>query len=456
MQYYKPADPHLFVGDCMPFWHDGVFHLYYLLDEGHHSALDGLGGHQWAHASTTDLRQWTHHPLALPITEGWEGSICTGSVFCHEGTWYAFYATRNRERKEHLSVARSADGIHFEKTEPNPFFVQPSGYAPRHFRDPVVFRDEGTGRFHLLASAWLEGATLNSRGGCLAHLESNDLVQWTLSQPFLLPGLPGVPECSDYFRWGDWYYLLFSNWGVTRYRLSRGPFGPWQRPPLDTFEGATARVMKTAAFGPDRRLGVAWLPWRKDGRDRGGLEFGGNALFRDIVQQSDGSLYATWPREMVPAGGAAVQPAVVLRTSAAETAGGSSVCLHETDGLEAVRLSGVPEDALLRLTVRHESGYGQFGLRLRATETFDSGYDLHFLPTERSIHFGDAVIRPAEVCGAPFAVEITMQGSVIDVCIGHCHCLVDRCPEQHGDQLTLYALNTEVAFDGIEITAIRA
>jgi hypothetical protein len=35
MQYFKPKGD-LYVGDCMPFFHQGIFHLYYLLDEGHY------------------------------------------------------------------------------------------------------------------------------------------------------------------------------------------------------------------------------------------------------------------------------------------------------------------------------------------------------------------------------------------------------------------------------------
>ena len=85
MQYFKPSDP-FFVGDCMPFFHQGEFRLYYLLDENHHQSLGGLGGHQWAHASSTDLVNWDHHPLAIPITHDWGGSICTRSVFHHQGT----------------------------------------------------------------------------------------------------------------------------------------------------------------------------------------------------------------------------------------------------------------------------------------------------------------------------------------------------------------------------------
>jgi sucrose-6-phosphate hydrolase SacC (GH32 family) len=139
MQYFRPGGD-FFAGDAMPFFHDGVFHLFYLLDENHHQAKGGLGGHQWAHATTTDLAHWTQHPLALPITESFEGSICTGSLFYHAGTYYAFYATRRLDRTQHLSLATSRDGIHFQKTAPNPLASPGAGYSPNHYRDPFLFR----------------------------------------------------------------------------------------------------------------------------------------------------------------------------------------------------------------------------------------------------------------------------------------------------------------------------
>ncbi|HXF64536.1 MAG TPA: hypothetical protein VNK95_23095, partial [Caldilineaceae bacterium] len=114
MQYFKPAGGSFFVGDCMPFYHNGIFHLYYLLDENHHQALNGLGGHQWAHASSPDLVHWTHHPLALPMTEPEEVSICTGSVFYHDGCYYGFHAVRRPDRSQRLGLATSPDGIHFQ------------------------------------------------------------------------------------------------------------------------------------------------------------------------------------------------------------------------------------------------------------------------------------------------------------------------------------------------------
>ncbi|MBM3190199.1 MAG: glycosyl hydrolase, partial [Chloroflexi bacterium] len=190
MQYFKPEGDY-YVGDCMPFFHEGVFHLFWLLDEKHHQARGGLGGHQWAHASSPDLVHWEHHPLALAIEHDWEGSICTGSVFFHEGVYYAFYATRMPDRTQHLSLATSADGISFTKTAPNPFASPPVGYSPMHYRDPVVFAELGSGRFHMLVTACLEDYAVAGRGGCLAYLVSHDLRSWEVQEPFLVPGYEG-------------------------------------------------------------------------------------------------------------------------------------------------------------------------------------------------------------------------------------------------------------------------
>ena len=209
MQYWRPRGHNTSVGDCMPFFHDGRFHLFYLFDRRSHKSKWSLGAHQWAHASTTDLIHWEHHPMAIPITGQWEGSICTGSAFYHDGNYYGFYATRKPDRTQHLGLAVSADGIHFEKTEPNPFASPVPPYRPGPYRDPTVFRDERTGLFHLLVTAELADPPLAGRGGCLAHLVSSDLKTWEVEEPFIVPGYAGhQPECPDYFEWHGWYYLV--------------------------------------------------------------------------------------------------------------------------------------------------------------------------------------------------------------------------------------------------------
>lgn len=452
MQYFRP-DGGFFVGDCMPFFHAGTFRLYYLLDENHHGALGGLGGHQWAQASSRDLVHWEHHPLAIPLTEEREGSICTGSVFLHQGTYYGFYATRMRDRTQHLSLATSQDGGRFVKTQPNPFASPPAGYDPHHYRDPVVFQDPGDGLFHMLVTARLEAWPVADRGGCLAHLVSADLRRWESREAFIIPGLPGVPECPDYFAWNGWYYLVFSNGGVARYRMSREPFGPWLRPKVDTLDGPAARVMKTAPFVDGRRLGVAWIGTRREDKDDGPFQFGGNAVFRELVQHSDGSLGARFPDEMTPAG----EPLSLPHLSALGAdvrVEGRRIHIAAQQGLGVATCSGVPLDSRLQVRVYPQPGSAGFGLVLRAGDRFDTGYDLRFSPYDRIASLNSQQILGVDGLDRPFALDIVLKRDIIDVCIDRRRTIIDRCPERHGDRLLFYGQDSDVMFEVVEIARL--
>ncbi len=460
MQYFKPHDPRQFVGDCMPFFHQGVFHLFWLLDENHHHSLGGLGAHQWAHATTTDLVHWEHHPLAIPITAEREGSICTGSVFFHEGLFRAYYATRMRDRVEHLSLAVSSDGIRFEKTEPNPF-ASPGEQYTGSYRDPHVFRDPATGLFHLLVTSSLREYPVHGGGGCLAQLISRDLQTWEPVEPFLIPGYPGDPECCDTFGWHGWHYLIFSNDGVARYRMARSPLGPWHRPPVDTFDGPMARVMKTAAFTGDRRLGVAFLPTLEGDRDDGGWQYGGHAIFREIIQHEDGTLGTKWPREMIPAGGEAL-PVRLEPLTGGVTAEGATVRLEAEEGFAAAALGETPLNARITARVSPEAGSSTVGLCLRACGAYETGYELRLsIPEGRaeirrvpSPSFGDnAAHALSGLTGLdrPFSLDVILRGDIIDVCVDQRRCLINRLPDLKGGGLLLFAHNARVAFEELQV-----
>ncbi|HOU12183.1 MAG TPA: hypothetical protein PKZ84_03640 [Anaerolineae bacterium] len=454
MQYFKPERADQFVGDCMPFFHDGVFHLYYLLDEGHHSALGGLGGHQWAHTSSPDLIHWTHHPLAIGITEDWEGSICTGSTFFHAGVYYGFYATRRRDQTQHLSLATSADGIHFTKTQPNPLASPPPGYNPYHYRDPFVFQDEQTGQFHMLVTAWLDDYPLANLGGCLAHLVSADLRHWEHREPFLIPGYPGAPECADYFRWNDWYYVLFSHGLVTRYRMARQPFGPWLRPAVDVLDAPLARVLKTAPFTGNRRIGAAWLGTREGDRDAGHFQWGGHTLFREVIQNADGTLGTRFVPEMQLA--EAMPCALTLTALTAGVAGKpEQFHLAGNEGLAVAALATAPRAGRLMARIIPGAGMGTFGLRFRGAGRFEAGYELRFAPHTRTVALFDTTIEAVAGLDQPFELEVVWQDDIIDVCIDGRRCIVNRCPEPRGEQLFVFCHNGGITVEGLTVTQAR-
>ena len=219
IQYFKPVEEDLFVGDCIPFAHDGIFYLYWLIDKGHHTSLNGLGGHQWVLSKSSDLINWKHYPVVLGIDEEWEKSICTGSVIFTKDAFYVFYATRILQdgvRKEQLSYALSNDGTKFIKQKPNPFYTAPGAYNPSQFRDPKIF--EHTDGYHMLISSYAKGSGNAENGGCLAHLFSTNLKNWEVKEP-VLTGQRGTPECSDYFYWDGWYYLIYSSTAHTTLSL---------------------------------------------------------------------------------------------------------------------------------------------------------------------------------------------------------------------------------------------
>jgi len=453
-QYFRPGGRY-FAGDAMPFFHNGVFHLIYLLDEEHHQALGGLGGHQWAHATTTDLVHWTDHGLAIAITDPGEGSICTGSVFVHAGLYYAFYATRQLDYRQHLSLATSTDGIHFIKQQPNPLAVPGEGYSPYDYRDPHVFQDPDTGLFHLLVTAQLEPYAATGYGGCLAHLISADLQQWQRVEPFLLPGYRDVPECAELFVWNGWYYLIVSNSLVARYRMARHPLGPWQRPAVDTLDGRLARVMKSAAFTGNRRIGVAWLGTRAGDKDDGRLQWGGHLLFRELIQQADGTLATGFVPELTPPTAAPLVSTPVALTGDV-TASEAELTLDGGQGLAVAMLTAIPQAVRITFQCQPQRAVGSYGLRLRGTGKFEGGYDLLFQPVERVVRLHEEAIDAVDGLDRPFAVEIILYEDLIDVCIDGRRCIVNRCPERQGDRLFFFVHQSSVSFRTIQIAPLQA
>lgn len=457
MQYYRPPEEGAFAGDAMPFTRGGVFHLVYLLDRGHHQDLGGLGGHQWAQATSTDLVHWEHHPLAIPITAPWEGSICTGSVFVHDGVYYAFYATRMRDWTQHLSLALSEDGIRFRKQTPNPLKSPGARYHPEHFRDPFIFRDPGGVGFHMLVTSMLADPDVPGRGGCLAHLTSRDLRTWEEHDPFLVTGYRGAPECADLFEWHGWWYLIFSHDLVAHYRMARSPLGPWVRPPRDTFDGPMASVMKTAPFG-DRRIGVAWIGTREGDRDDGARQWGGNLVLRELVQRADGTLGTRFVEEAMPATGA--QQAVPIARAAGEVrVATKTVEVGAAQGLAVAQIRRVPRNCRITMQVDPTEGRASpapaYGLCLRTAGGFDAGYVLEFSPYDGTVHLANAGITQVAEIRRPFTLQLVAYEDIIDVEIAGQRCLVNRLPERRGDRLLLYAQDGHVRFDEVKVEPFR-
>lgn len=441
LQYWRPRQIGAAVGDCMPFWHDGRFHLFYLFDRRRHGSKWGLGAHQWAHVSTTDLIRWEHHPMAIPISEEWEGSICTGSVLFHEGTYYAFYATRLPDGKQHLSLATSADGVHFNKQGPAPLASPPEGYDPLHFRDPFALFDEAAGLFRLIVTARLT----DGRDGCLAQLTSSDLTHWQMAEPLLVPGR--VTDCPDVFEWNGWYYLL----AEYCYWVSRSLEGPWIQPDPNRLD--VLYVPKTAPFREDRRIYASWLP------DQG---WGGDLVFRELVQLPDGRLGTCFPDELIPPSHHAIPGRFTAAAGEPET-GTNRLSLRRGKGFEAATCP-VPAEAVITLQIRPGSAALRYGLVVHTDEQMAGGCEIRMTPAAKTVELlcreADGDARPLaqinNVLGLenPFRIEVVTRGDIVDVCIDHRRTIIARCPSRSGTRLGAYAQDARVGFESIRVHTI--
>jgi beta-fructofuranosidase len=453
IQYFKPVEEDLFVGDCIPFYRNGIFYLYWLIDKGHHSSLNGLGAHQWVLSTSTDLINWKHYPVALGIDEEWEKSICTGSVIYANNAFYAFYATRlvkDGQTQEQLSFAISKDGTKYIKQKPNPFFTAPEGYVPSQFRDPKIIADKDG--YHMFISSYKTNPEIDRFGGCLAHLFSTDLKNWTVKEP-VISGQRGTPECSDYFFWNGWYYLIYSS-GGTHYVKSRNPYGPWEFPRYEALKVPFNNVAKTAEFTNGRRIAAAWIPSRDQNKDNGGERFGGNIVLRELVQEDDGTLATKFAPELIPECSVPLDLPVTLDGSYSK---GSSenLRINSHNGIGSAHFSKVPYNCRITLEIEPVGNNEEYGLYLRSADGAKGGYRLNFSPDRETVQLGNVSIESVEGLGRNITVDIVMKGDIIDVSIDNKRCMSNRCPEQKGDQIWLYAKQGSVNFKSIKIYELK-
>jgi len=222
---WRPEES-VFVGDCMPYVSDGRYHVLYLKDRRHHKSKWKKGAHQWEHISSADLDEWQIHPMAVAITDPMEGSICTGSWIKSGDTEYLFYTVRMADGSPaQICRSSSKDGYHFSK-DPDFSFTLSDKYDKPSARDPKLI--EGTdGRFHMILTTSLKDVNL----GCLAHLTSYDLTNWTeCDEPIYIASDATQPECPDHIFYKGHYYLIFSLNSHAHYMISKEPFSGFYMP----------------------------------------------------------------------------------------------------------------------------------------------------------------------------------------------------------------------------------
>jgi beta-fructofuranosidase len=440
LQYWRPRGHNTRAGDCMPFFHDGIFHLYFLVvRRNHHGKWQGgHGGLQIWHSSTTDLVHWEHHPVAIPISEQWEMWWGTGSFVYHEGTYYTLQKVPHmwENTGRGIQLATSTDGIHFTKNKTYPYLEG---------EDVDIFQDSETGVYHLLTGKKLEPGEPPT----IKRLYSENLLDWEeAEEPFFVADPKYVVNiCPHLFEWKGWYYFFGGFTGRSGVWRSRNQFGPWT---LQTPERLDLlAVPKTAEFPGGRRILAGFI------EDHG---WGGNLIFRDLVQNEDGSLGTTFPPVMIPASGDPINPAFEPLSSGV-TGDGTAINISAKETVEAGMLNTTDADVRITLTISPGASATAFGLGLRAKSPKERGGELRFEPKSQRVQFADGdstvYIEDVALLNDPFELDIIIKEDIIDICIDNRRTMAVRFWNPGGDRIVFFAEDADVTFGAIEIRPLH-
>ena len=278
--YWRPPGHDTAVGDVMLTAADDGLHLLWLFDRHGHGAKWHAGAHQFRHAVSPDLKRWRHLPAALPIRRPWESFGTGAAVIDGNGAWHLAYQVHG----ERFAEGEGQAGVWMATSSDGREWLEHAARGPGA-GDPTVYRAKDC--WHLVASG--------------RRHESADLRSWRLADDAFLPVMPmdsGGPtlECPCLWTWNGWTYALQ---GRTGFWLARDPLGPFwpgpdgsrtvAQPRWDIYDGL---FVPMAAMWRGRCILAGWL--------RGDQPWGGVLVWRELLQEADGTLAMRWLPELTP------------------------------------------------------------------------------------------------------------------------------------------------------------
>lgn len=361
--YFKPS--HGWVGDPMPFYKNGKYHIFYLQDT--RPAPDTF--HPWYCATTSDLLTYTDEGEMIPCGDknGPEKALGTGSVFEHNGKYYAFYTGHNGSfgkdydnPRERILLATSTDLKTWSK-DPNFVLMAPEGYDRNEFRDPIIIQEDGKFKMLISARADYKG----SLRAVIARFASTDLYNWTLEEPFYDDNNTAMLECPDVFTMGNYQYIIYSNINdndrMVHYRYRRVGSSEWTVPARSNLDGKAFYAGKTLSDGTNRYL-FAWCPTREQHQDDTNFNWGGSLVAHKLIQNQDGTIYATIPSSINDKISNAQQPKVIST---------------EKPQAESYTISGTKEKQGIIIFDRLEKGISKISATIKPGDSTNFGFEFN-------------------------------------------------------------------------------
>nr|WP_320037675.1 glycoside hydrolase family 32 protein [uncultured Bacteroides sp.] len=455
--FWKPSNG--WVGDPMPFYENGKFHVFYLLDARNGAATF----HPWAKTTTSDFMTYEDNGEVIPC--GADGSqedaLGTGSVIKAGDTYYAYYTAHNANLNpaEKIYLATSKDMKTWTK-QTNFSLQAANGYDANEFRDPFVMKEGNVYKMFITTRGYV--AAVNDWQAVIAQYSSTDLLNWKLEEPFYYNG-ERVMECPDVFTMGNYQYLVYSNWDwanndrKVHYRYRVVGTNDWKVPSYSALDGIAYYAGKTASDGTNRFL-FGWCPTRSGNNDTSDYGWAGSLVVHQLTQNSDGTLNVTIPASVDQK----LKNEVVLKALVNNNAQvqGNSYTLNGTSG-KAIALFDRQKGTYKITTTVKASTATRFGFEFGAGGARSEVHDLVFDLTSKTLKLD--CIKDGNVLATrtstpliipenkQFKVTIVIENSVCVIYVNGVIALSNRIYQMNQNPWGIFAEGGEAVFSEVAL-----
>ena len=470
--FYLPKDG--VCGDFIPYYNEqrGLIELYYLHD---YRGRDGHGeGTDWRRITTKDCASFTEEGDCIVRGTSTEQDLfCyTGCVLIHDGVQHIFYTGHNYHlmetggRKEAVMHATSLDGIHWEKHHELTFFAPDIDIIEHNdWRDPFVFYNEEDGCWWMLLCTRKKTGPDRMRGAT-GLLKSNDLDHWEYCGSFWDPSNCWCPECPDLFKWGKYWYFIYSTFNEaeglrTYYRVAETLAGPWKAPNYNTFDGRAFYAGKTA-FDGEKRYIFGWNPTRTGDVDSGVWQWGGCLVAHELIQLPNGELRVKMPKAINDLFGEATKPQFRPMLKQLEQTEDSLILTAES-GFGTAVSEPIPETCMIQMDIWLEPGTRDAGLVLHADEAGDEGYYLRLEAMHSKLVFDRThrvcehidIERYADIAtGCWHSLTILLDGTAVTAYLDDMVALSARMYDYTGNRIIPFVSDGIAKFRNLRISEL--
>lgn len=489
MAIFRRLSNGLSCGDSIPFYHDGVYHLFFLSVPENTVRYPERVRNTWQHVISRNLTDWEELPPVLLPGDGTEldqDGCWTGSVIYADGKYHIFYTGYHidSEFPQTICHAVSDDCITFTKDPKSPLIVPDTKYYESiDWRDAYIFyNDEEECYWMLIAARKNEGPS--NRRGVVVLYTSADLEHFEHRGVIYEPWHTNCPECPEMYKMGDYWYLVYSRFSEraqTIYRVSKSPYGPWRTPKFDGIDNRRFYAAKSLLDDRGRRIYFAWTPEREKKSDNELWQTGGDyAVPHQVIPMEDGNLKIVMPEEICAYfRKKKLSYSFTKRLGTIREYGDKALEVSSIGTLSYGFFDVEQKNLMLECNIKASDCADYFGLTINTDEDIDNGYLLAFNPATQMVSLnklpapldlfwstlsGKPII-PAEVDGPrvcektfPFQdgdiipVKCVLTDTMIEIFVGEQVAFSYRTYQEMPYRIGVFAQDCNVEYHNISFT----